>query len=210
MPASGRGRLNLGRRTDIAQLRALRERAGLTPGKLAERLGVTPHTIQSWEKGERPVRKVWPMRSAVPSPMCAKPKTLLAARDSCTAPSTFGGGIGGALWPLWVQEIEKRKGRQANAPMRRGVHHHTRKTTKIANNSNHARPVSWIISTPSAMSHFFHFGLDIATRAPPKRAEGVILPTPSQPGAPERVPRASQSKRPVVATTSAASAQRPS
>jgi hypothetical protein len=55
-------------------------------------------------------------------------------------------------------------GRQDNAPRRRGVHHHTRKTTKIANNSNHARPVSWIISTPSAMSHFFHFGLDIATR----------------------------------------------
>jgi DNA-binding XRE family transcriptional regulator len=64
MPASGRGRLNLGRPTDIAQLRALRERAGLTPGKLAERLGVTPHTIQSWEKGERPVRKIWRFKLA--------------------------------------------------------------------------------------------------------------------------------------------------
>jgi hypothetical protein len=133
--------------------------------------------------------------------MCAKPKALLATRDSGSradcepstrAPPTFGGGIGGALWPLWVQEIEKRKGRQANASRRRGVHHHTRKTTKIANNSNHARPVSWIISTPSAMSHFFHFGLDIATgRKGPdlSGAQGVILPTPSQPDAPERVPR---------------------
>jgi DNA-binding XRE family transcriptional regulator len=45
-------------------LRALCERAGLTPGKLAERLGVTPHTIQSWEKGERPVRKVWRFKLA--------------------------------------------------------------------------------------------------------------------------------------------------
>jgi DNA-binding XRE family transcriptional regulator len=45
-------------------LRALRERAGLTPGKLAERLGVTPHTIQSWKKGERQVRKVWRFKLA--------------------------------------------------------------------------------------------------------------------------------------------------
>jgi transcriptional regulator with XRE-family HTH domain len=40
-------------------LRALRERRGLTPGQLAERLGVTHHTIRAWEKGERAVRKDW-------------------------------------------------------------------------------------------------------------------------------------------------------
>jgi DNA-binding XRE family transcriptional regulator len=43
---------------------ALRECAGLTPGKLAERLGVTLHTIRSWEKGERAVQKPWRFKLA--------------------------------------------------------------------------------------------------------------------------------------------------
>jgi transcriptional regulator with XRE-family HTH domain len=45
-------------------LRALRERRGLTPGQLAERLGVSLHTIRSWEKGERAVRKDWRFKLA--------------------------------------------------------------------------------------------------------------------------------------------------
>jgi transcriptional regulator with XRE-family HTH domain len=40
-------------------LRNMRLRAGLTEQALAARLGVTYHTIQAWEKGERPVRKAW-------------------------------------------------------------------------------------------------------------------------------------------------------
>jgi DNA-binding XRE family transcriptional regulator len=63
MPLAG-ARLNLGATNRHRSLRALRERAGLAPGKLAERLGVSPHTIQAWEKGERPVRKVWRFRLA--------------------------------------------------------------------------------------------------------------------------------------------------
>jgi transcriptional regulator with XRE-family HTH domain len=35
----------------------LRQRAGLTPGQLAERLGVTHHAIQALEKGHRAVPK---------------------------------------------------------------------------------------------------------------------------------------------------------
>jgi transcriptional regulator with XRE-family HTH domain len=35
----------------------MRLRAGLTLGQLAERLGVTCHAIQAWERGERAVRK---------------------------------------------------------------------------------------------------------------------------------------------------------
>jgi transcriptional regulator with XRE-family HTH domain len=38
-------------------LRQLRQRAGLTPGQLAERLGVTHHAIQALEKGHRAVPK---------------------------------------------------------------------------------------------------------------------------------------------------------
>jgi transcriptional regulator with XRE-family HTH domain len=57
-------RLNLGATNRHRSLRALRERAGLTPGRLAERLGVTHLTIQSWEKGERPVRKGWRFKLA--------------------------------------------------------------------------------------------------------------------------------------------------
>jgi DNA-binding XRE family transcriptional regulator len=38
-------------------LRHLRQRAGLTQGQLAERLGVTCHAIQALEKGQRAVRK---------------------------------------------------------------------------------------------------------------------------------------------------------
>jgi transcriptional regulator with XRE-family HTH domain len=45
-------------------LRALRARRGLTPGQLAERLGVTHHTIRAWEKGERAVRKDWRFKLA--------------------------------------------------------------------------------------------------------------------------------------------------
>jgi DNA-binding XRE family transcriptional regulator len=55
--------VELGATSRHRPLRALRERAGLTPGNLAE-LGVTPHTIQSWEKGERPVRKIWRFKLA--------------------------------------------------------------------------------------------------------------------------------------------------
>jgi transcriptional regulator with XRE-family HTH domain len=45
-------------------LRKLRLRAGLTPGQLAERLGVTCHAIQAWERGERGVRKGWDFKLA--------------------------------------------------------------------------------------------------------------------------------------------------
>jgi transcriptional regulator with XRE-family HTH domain len=45
-------------------LLALRERRGLTPGQIAERLGVTHHTIRAWEKGERAVRKDWRFKLA--------------------------------------------------------------------------------------------------------------------------------------------------
>jgi len=40
-------------------LRQLRLRAGLTPQQLAERIGVTRYTIQTWEKGQHAVRKPW-------------------------------------------------------------------------------------------------------------------------------------------------------
>jgi transcriptional regulator with XRE-family HTH domain len=40
-------------------LRKLRLRAGLTEQALANRLGVTYHAIQAWEKGQRAVRKEW-------------------------------------------------------------------------------------------------------------------------------------------------------
>jgi DNA-binding XRE family transcriptional regulator len=40
-------------------LRQLRLRAGLTEQALANRLGVTYHAIQAWEKGQRAVRKEW-------------------------------------------------------------------------------------------------------------------------------------------------------
>jgi transcriptional regulator with XRE-family HTH domain len=40
-------------------LRQLRQRAGLTEQALAARLGVTCHTIQAWEKGQRAVREEW-------------------------------------------------------------------------------------------------------------------------------------------------------
>jgi DNA-binding XRE family transcriptional regulator len=45
-------------------LRDMRLRAGLTPGQLAERLGVTCHAIQAWERGERAVRKGWHFKLA--------------------------------------------------------------------------------------------------------------------------------------------------
>jgi DNA-binding XRE family transcriptional regulator len=45
-------------------LRQLRQRAGLTPGQLAERLGVTCHAIQAWERGQRAVRKGWDFKLA--------------------------------------------------------------------------------------------------------------------------------------------------
>lgn len=40
-------------------LRFLRQRAGLSEQALADRLGVTCHAIQAWEKGQRAVRKEW-------------------------------------------------------------------------------------------------------------------------------------------------------
>jgi transcriptional regulator with XRE-family HTH domain len=40
-------------------LRQLRQRAGLTERALADRLGVTFHAVQAWEKGQRAVRKEW-------------------------------------------------------------------------------------------------------------------------------------------------------
>jgi len=46
-------------------MRDMRLRAGLTPGQLAERLGViTCHAIQAWERGERAVRKGWDFKLA--------------------------------------------------------------------------------------------------------------------------------------------------
>jgi transcriptional regulator with XRE-family HTH domain len=45
-------------------LRDMRLRAGLTPGQLAERLGVTCHAIQAFEKGQRVVRKGWDFKLA--------------------------------------------------------------------------------------------------------------------------------------------------
>jgi transcriptional regulator with XRE-family HTH domain len=45
-------------------MRDMRLRAGLTPGQLAERLGVTCHAIQAWETGQRAVRKGWDFRLA--------------------------------------------------------------------------------------------------------------------------------------------------
>jgi len=45
-------------------LRDLRLRAGLTEPALAAQLGVTYHTIQAWEKGERPVRTEWLLKLA--------------------------------------------------------------------------------------------------------------------------------------------------
>jgi transcriptional regulator with XRE-family HTH domain len=45
-------------------LRRLRHRANLTPGQLAERLGVTCHAIQAWETGQRAVRKGWDFKLA--------------------------------------------------------------------------------------------------------------------------------------------------
>jgi DNA-binding XRE family transcriptional regulator len=45
-------------------LRDLRLRASLTEQALASQLGVTYHTIQAWEKGERPVRTEWLLKLA--------------------------------------------------------------------------------------------------------------------------------------------------
>jgi transcriptional regulator with XRE-family HTH domain len=45
-------------------LRDMRLRTGLTEQVLAARLGVTYHTIQAWEKGERPVRTDWLLKLA--------------------------------------------------------------------------------------------------------------------------------------------------
>lgn len=45
-------------------LRDMRLRAGLTPGQLAERLGVTCHAIQALEKGQRAMRKGWDFKLA--------------------------------------------------------------------------------------------------------------------------------------------------
>ena len=45
-------------------LRHLRQRAGLTQGQLAERLGVTCHAIQALEKCQRAVRKGWDFKLA--------------------------------------------------------------------------------------------------------------------------------------------------
>ena len=45
-------------------LRHLRQRAGLTQGQLAERLGVTCHAIQALEKGQRAMRKGWDFKLA--------------------------------------------------------------------------------------------------------------------------------------------------
>jgi transcriptional regulator with XRE-family HTH domain len=46
------------------KLRLRRQRAGLTEQALADRLGVTCHAIQAWEKGQRAVRKEWVSRLA--------------------------------------------------------------------------------------------------------------------------------------------------
>ena len=45
-------------------LRDMRLRAGLTEQALAARLGVTYHTIQAWERGQRAVRKGWDFKLA--------------------------------------------------------------------------------------------------------------------------------------------------
>ena len=45
-------------------LRPLRQRAGLTEQALADRLGVTCHAIQAWEKGQRAVGKGWDFKLA--------------------------------------------------------------------------------------------------------------------------------------------------
>jgi DNA-binding transcriptional regulator YiaG len=45
-------------------LRQLRQRAGLTEQAPADRLGVTCHAIQAWEKGQRAVRKGWDFKLA--------------------------------------------------------------------------------------------------------------------------------------------------
>ena len=49
---------SLGHHLQSKTLRHLRQRAGLTRGQLAERLGVTCHAIQTLEKGQRAVRKL--------------------------------------------------------------------------------------------------------------------------------------------------------
>lgn len=72
-------------------LRRLRLRAGLTPGQLAERLGVTHHTIQAWERGERTYARdgasSWPKRSVAPSATCTGSRASRGGR----------GGSGAAL-----------------------------------------------------------------------------------------------------------------
>jgi transcriptional regulator with XRE-family HTH domain len=55
---------SLGHHLQSKTLRHLRQRAGLTQGQLAERLGVTCHAIQALEKGQRAVRKGWDFKLA--------------------------------------------------------------------------------------------------------------------------------------------------
>jgi transcriptional regulator with XRE-family HTH domain len=45
-------------------LRFLRQRAGLSEQALADRLGVTCHAVQAWEKSQRAVRKGWDFKLA--------------------------------------------------------------------------------------------------------------------------------------------------
>src|SRR5207244_1230092 len=45
-------------------LRQLRLRAGLTEQTLADRLGVTCHAIQAWERGQRAIRAGWDLKLA--------------------------------------------------------------------------------------------------------------------------------------------------
>jgi transcriptional regulator with XRE-family HTH domain len=45
-------------------LRQLRLRAGLTEQALADRLGVTCHAIQAWERGQRAIRAGWDLKLA--------------------------------------------------------------------------------------------------------------------------------------------------
>jgi transcriptional regulator with XRE-family HTH domain len=55
---------SLGHHLQSKTLRHLRQRAGLTQGQLAERLGVTCHAIQALEKGQRAMRKGWDFKLA--------------------------------------------------------------------------------------------------------------------------------------------------
>ena len=55
---------SLGHHLQSKTLRHLRQRAGLTQGQLAERLGVTCYAIQALEKCQRAVRKGWDFKLA--------------------------------------------------------------------------------------------------------------------------------------------------